>query len=154
MMTALRYDVMLDSPAEDVKAIERGLHAFNLAHLGEDVIYDYHQLAVIARDAEGEIVGGIHGELCWDWLYLKTMWVAGTHRGKGIGTRLLAEIERAALRAGFSRAHLETTGFQALDFYLKNGYETFARLPDRPAGHTWYFMKKELCKRGVWNESE
>ena len=146
-MTSLTYHVALDPPSETVEAVERGLHAFNLAHLGEDVIYDYHSLAVVVRDAEGEVVGGIHGELCWDWLYIKSAWVAEGYRGQGIGTGLLSRIEEAALRRGFSRAHLETTDFQALGFYLRHGYETFGRLPDKPAGHTWYYLKKDLSVR-------
>jgi len=145
--TPLRYDVALDPSQEEVEAIERGLHAFNLAHLGEDVIYDYHPVAVVARDAQDQIVGGIHGELCWDWLYIKSAWVAESQRGRGVGTRLLAALEEAALDRGFSRAHLETTDFQALAFYLKNGYQVFGRLPGKPAGHTWYYLKKDLS---VW----
>jgi GNAT superfamily N-acetyltransferase len=146
-VTSLTYDVALDPPSETVQAIECGLHAFNLAHLGEDVIYDYHTLAVVARSAEGEVVGGIHGELCWDWLYIKSAWVSESHRGKGIGTGLLSRIEQTALRRGFSRAHLETTDFQALGFYLKHGYEMFGRLPGKPADHTWYYLKKDLSIR-------
>lgn len=41
-------------------------------------------------------------------------------------------------------AHLETAEFQALAFYLKHGYEVFGRLPGKPAGHTWYYLKKDL----------
>jgi GNAT superfamily N-acetyltransferase len=143
-VTELELNVEFDPPAEDVDAVERGLHAFNLAQLGEDVIYDYHRLAVIARDEHGEIVGGIHGELCWEWLHIDAMWVAEQQRGRGIGARLLAAIEEAALSKGFSKAHLETTDFQALGFYVKHGYEVFGRLEGKPAGHSWYYVKKDL----------
>jgi hypothetical protein len=44
--------------------------------------------------------------------------------------------------------HLETTSFQALDFYLKNGYEVFGQLEGKPAGHTWYYLKKENIAGG------
>ena len=144
---APHYDVILDPPAEDVEAIDRGLHAYNLAHLGEDVIYDYHPLAVVVRDEEGAVVGGVHGELCWGWLYIKTMWVAEDYRGRGIGTHLLAQLESVAVARGFHQAHLETTDFQALAFYLKNGYEVFGRLPNKPLGHTWYYLNKDLSSR-------
>jgi GNAT superfamily N-acetyltransferase len=147
-MTSLSYDVTFDPSADAVEAIERGLHAFNVAHLGEDVIYNYHRIAAVARDAGGHIVGGVHGELCWDWLHVKTMWVAEGHRGQGVGTHLLTALEEAALNKGFSMAHLETTGFQALGFYLKNGYQIFGRLPGKPAGHAWYFMRKDLGEKG------
>ena len=148
MVTSLHYEVSFDPSSGSVKAIDRGLHAYNLAHLGEDVIYDYYPLTVVARDDQGTVVGGVHGELSWEWLYIKTMWVADDYRGQGVGTRLLSDIEEAALSRGFSRAHLETTDFQAREFYLKNGYEIFGRLPGKPAGHTWYFMKKDLTEGG------
>jgi GNAT superfamily N-acetyltransferase len=148
-MTVLQLDVEFDPPSGDTEAVERGLHAFNLAQLGEDVIYNYHRVAVIARDECGEIVGGIRGELFWDWLHINTMWVAQRHRGQALGTRLLTAIEEAALSKGFSKAHLETTDFQALGFYLKHGYEIFGQLEGKPAGHTWYYVKKDLSRGGA-----
>lgn len=143
---ARQYNVTFDPPCETLASIEEGLHAFNLACLGEEVIRNYHRVAVVARDGRGQIVGGVYGELCWDWLYIRTMWVAGKHRGQGIGSRLLAEIEAGALSTGIGRAHLETTDFQALSFYVKNGYVVFGELEGKPAGHTWYYLKKELGK--------
>jgi GNAT superfamily N-acetyltransferase len=140
----MRFDVVFSPPVETVRAVERGLHAFNLAHLGEDVIYDYDEVVVLGRGAGDQVVGGVYGELGWDWLYVKTMWVAQEYRHRGIGTRLLEEIEKAALSKGFEHAHLETSDFQALEFYLKNGYEVFGQLEGKPAGHTLYYLKKDL----------
>lgn len=39
---------------------------------------------------------------------------------------------------------VETLSFQAIGFYLKSGYQVFAQLDDKPPGHTWYYLKKEL----------
>lgn len=144
LIMTLQYDVAVNPPSELLDAIERGLHHFNVAFLGEEVIRDYERLAVVARDVTGEIIGGVHGELCWDWLYVKTMWVGQGHRCQGIGTTLLTEIEMEALSRGIARAHLETTDFQALGFYVKNGYEVFGQLEGKPTGYTWYYLKKQL----------
>jgi len=86
----------------------------------------------------------VHGEIFWDWLYVKTLWVSTEYRGRGIGRHLLSEIEETALQRGFRGSHLETTSFQALDFYQKLGYEIFGELEGKPAGTTWYFLKKVL----------
>jgi GNAT superfamily N-acetyltransferase len=136
--------VFFDPAPEDLQAIERGLHEYNVAHLGQEVVHNYHRVAVLARDEEGTVIGGIHGELVWEWLYVQSLWVAETHRGKGIGSRLMASIEKAATSKGFCHSHLETTDFQALGFYLTNGYEVFGKLEGKPAGATWYYLKKEL----------
>lgn len=140
----MNYQTIFEPEPEDLRAIEQGLHAYNLAHLGAEVLYDYHRLAVVARDERGEVIGGIHGELVWEWLYIQSLWVDEGRRGQGIGSRLLATIEAAAVAKGFFRSHLETTDFQALDFYLRHGYEVFGRLEGKPAGVTWYYIKKDL----------
>lgn len=145
-MTGLTYETVFDPPAESLTPIEQGLHAFNLRHLGEEVIYTYHRVAIFARDEAGTVIGGIHGELAWDWLYIKSLWVEEAYRGQGIGTRLLQAIEEAAISKGFYKSHLETTGFQALEFYLNAGYEVFGELEGKPAGSTWYYIKKELAR--------
>ena len=53
-------------------------------------------------------------------------------------------MESYAIEKDFTKCHLETTSFQALDFYRKNGYEIFGTLNDKPPGHISYFFKKEL----------
>lgn len=143
-----QYQTTFDPSPKDLAPIDHGLHAFNVAHLGQDVIDDYTLVAILARDEEGVIIGGVHGELVWGWLYIKTLWVNPNYRHQGIGTRLLRLAEAAALSHGVSKSHLETTDFQALDFYLKNGYEIFGKLADKPAGSTWYYIKKNFSHPG------
>ena len=140
-MTQLTYQTTLNPPAEVTGPIERGLHDFNLSVLGPEVIYDYAKIAITARDGE-QIAGGVIGELIWGWLHIQTLWVAAEQRGNDIGTRLLAEIEQAARARGVCQATLETTSFQARDFYLKNGFEVVGAVEGKPRGHTWYYMKK------------
>jgi hypothetical protein len=57
---------------------------------------------------------------------------------------LLKQIEAEAIAKGFHGSHLETTDFQAVDFYLQNDYEVFGELEGKPKGYTWYYMKKIL----------
>jgi ribosomal protein S18 acetylase RimI-like enzyme len=128
----------------DIDVLERGLHDFNLAQLGPEVIYNYARLAAYARDPSGVIIGGIHGELVWEWLYIRTLWVDEAWRGHGIGSNLLTAIEREAVARGIHQAHLETTDFQAIGFYRRHGYTIFGQIEGKPAGHTWYFIQKCL----------
>ena len=52
-------------------------------------------------------------------------------------------MEQYAQSKGITHYHLETTSFQALPFYQKQGYEVFGQLPDMPPGHISYFLKKQ-----------
>jgi GNAT superfamily N-acetyltransferase len=52
---------------------------------------------------------------------VKRMWVEPSFRGRGLGRRLLEEIEAAAAALGFTVLRLDTAGSLA-DFYLAAGY--------------------------------
>ncbi|MGI6209770.1 MAG: GNAT family N-acetyltransferase [Anaerolineae bacterium] len=134
------------NPAEEVtKPIRDGLGAYNLAITGDQ---DWARIAIVVRDEQGQILGGLTGELSWNWLHVGQLWLHESIRGQDIGTELLRRAEEEALARGITHAHLETTSFQALGFYLKNGYEVFAHLDDKPKGHTWYYLKKEDLTKG------
>lgn len=88
-------------------------------------------------------MGGILGEIKWGWLYIEGLWVSDTVRSKGLGTALLKKLESYAFNKGIVNFRLETTSFQALNFYQKNDYIVFGQLPDMPPTHTSYFLKKQ-----------
>lgn len=101
-------------------------------------------LALFARDAGGTIVAGLTGSTYWEYLYVGRLWTDERFRKLGLGSRLLAEAEKAARRRGCHAVHLMTGSFNALPFYQKRGYTVFGALPDMPTGHTQYFMTKSL----------
>jgi ribosomal protein S18 acetylase RimI-like enzyme len=140
----MKYETIIDPAGQECALIDAGLREYNLEHLGPAIVSNNHQVAVMVRAENGDLIGGVHGEIFWDWLYVKTLWVSTEYRGRGIGRHLLSEIEETALQRGFRGSHLETTSFQALDFYQKLGYEIFGELEGKPAGTTWYFLKKVL----------
>ncbi len=135
-----QVETLYDPPDAAIQAIREGLHQYNLAATGRA---DGKRLALVLRDDNGEIIGGLLAELYWDWLHVSVLWLREDHRRQGHGRRLLQLAEQEALKHGITRAHLETGSFQALPFYQKHGYEVFAELPDKPKGHTWYYLKKE-----------
>ena len=87
---------------------------------------------LVVRDADGAAVacGGI-ARFDDDRAELKRMYVVPGARGRGLGRRILVELEDAARRLGYTAVVLETGDRQpeALGLYASSGYE---RIPCYP----------------------
>jgi ribosomal protein S18 acetylase RimI-like enzyme len=130
-----------DASAEDIQILSDGINSYT----GTKVSGGRREmLTFFLRDAAGAIVGGVHGNNGWDWLYISDLWVSETVRGSGYGTLLMREAEREAVRRGCQNVYLDTFSFQAVDFYLKLGYRIFGELEDFPPGHKRVFLRKTL----------
>jgi GNAT superfamily N-acetyltransferase len=135
------YESTFEPEKELLKAVDDGLDSFNESVIGKR---EFIRVASFARSSRGALIGGISGWLFWDWLYVDRLWVDEGERGRGVGTRLMQEVERMALDRGVNRSHLCTASFQALDFYLGLGYSVFGQLEDLPEGHITYYMRRNL----------
>ena len=129
-------------PSESIRAeLYDRLLAFNEAATGDAA---YAPLAVVLEDTPGGgIIGGLWGETYYDWMFVELLFVPEARRGEGLGAKLLAAAEDVARERGCRHAWLDSYGFQAPQFYLKQGYEIFGTLPDYPRGVERVF----LCKR-------
>lgn len=69
-------------------------------------------------DDNGTIIAGCVARMyCWNVAYIDTLWVDESYRGKGLGAKLLAEVENTAKEKGCYLIHLDTFVFQAKEFY-------------------------------------
>lgn len=131
-----------EHPAEDeVAFVVQQLRAFNASQTSE---LPRKSVRLFAYDPEGQVVGGLFGDISWGWLHISILWVDEAYRGRGLATDLLNQAERESAEFGVTRAYLETASFQARPFYEKMGYEVFAQLEDLPPEHTYYYMKKQF----------
>jgi len=125
------------------EAIGQAITSHNRDHAGDD---NAQTVCFVVQGPDEEVVGGAIGVIYWDWLSVNLMWVKGELRGRGYGRRLLTMAEDEARARGARHAFLDTFSFQAPGFYKKHGYEVFGELPEFPAGHQRYFLKKDLCR--------
>jgi ribosomal protein S18 acetylase RimI-like enzyme len=121
--------------------IREALNQFNCAHVGDD---GHTPLNLIEYDADGSIIGGLLGGTYWGWMYIDILWVREDHRRQGVGSRLLTEAEKEAMRRGCHHVHVDTMSWQAPMFYQKHGYEVIGVLPDIPRGNQKYLLMKAL----------
>lgn len=144
-MDQFRISVESDPRPDDLDALERGLIAHNEQ---QDVPRTLLPLAVFLRDADGRVLGGVAGNTVWGWLQIKLAWIDDGLRGQGYGAQLMRAAEREAVARGCRQAWVDTFTFQALGFYLKQGYTIFGELENFPHGHTRYFLKKTNLPSG------
>ena len=121
--------------------IREALNQFNCAHVGDD---GHTPLNLIEYDADENIIGGLLGGTYWGWMYIDILWVREDHRRQGVGSRLLTEAEKEAMRRGCHHVHVDTMSWQAPAFYQKHGYEVIGVLPDIPLGNQKYLLMKAL----------
>ena len=130
------------NPSEnEIDFVRESLAQYNNEHVGDD---GHTPLNIVQYDDEGNIIGGILGGTYWGWMYIDILWVKENHRKKGIGSKLLREAEKEAIRRGCHHVHLDTMSWQAPEFYKKHGYEVIGMLPDIPKGNQKYLLLKSL----------
>ena len=109
-----------------IEYIRASLYDFNKKIVGDD---DHTPLNIVEYDDQGNIIGGILGGTYWGWMYIDILWVQADFRRRGIGSKLLTEAEKEAVRRGCHHVHLDTMSWQAPEFYKKHGYEVIGVLP-------------------------
>jgi len=140
------YTISITDIADEAvrQAIVAPLVEYNASQAGPS---QNRPIAVLVKDKEGEVLGGLWGHTGYEWLFIQLLVVPASLRGRGLGTEIMLLAEREAISRGCHGAWLDTFEFQARGFYERIGYECFGELPNYPSGFSRFFMKKTLAKR-------
>jgi ribosomal protein S18 acetylase RimI-like enzyme len=141
----LRVERLTELSPADRAAIVAPLDEFSRRR---GFVWQPRPFALALRGERGEILGGLIGELQWEWLRIEILAVSERFRGHGWGRHLVAEAERIAVNCGCRQAWVDTFSFQAPEFYKRLGYRVFGELPDYPSGQVRYFLAKVLVTEG------
>ncbi len=154
--SVMRVTVQPDDPASpDVRALIAQLDAYQLSlypaesnHLLPiESLKKPHVTFLTARleDARIAACGAFvnHGT----YAEIKRMFVAPEFRGRGLGRRILQELEARVRQAGLTLVRLETgiRHNEALGLYEKAGYRRCPRFGEYPDDPLSVFMEKELA---------
>ena len=119
---------------------EAGFDVAAALPLGLDELTPPRGLVLVAR-LEGAPIGCGAVKLSDpDVAEIKRMWVSRAARGRGLGNRILAELESRAIAAGRSVARLETNRSltEAVSMYRRRGYREVAPFNDERYGDHWF----------------
>jgi len=141
----MNYTLTVTDAADEEtrKAVLAPLVEYNASQAGPS---QNRPLAVLVRDDQGAVIGGLWGHTGYDWLFTQLLVVPAALRGRGVGTEIMQLAEREAAQRGCHGAWLDTFEFQARGFYERLGYECFGELPNYPKGYARFFMKKALVR--------
>ncbi len=134
--------VNVEKPTDEMwEVIGRGINKYNNQHGGAE---NHSNVCFALYSPEKELLGGLIGEIYWNWFYINLLFLKEEVRGQGHGHSLLTTAEEEARKRGANHAFLDTFSFQAPEFYKQHGYQVFGELKDFPPGHQRYYMMKQL----------
>ena len=108
-------------------------------------VHEYIPLSKKIADENGRIIAGFVGGVDgWNGTDIDALWVEEKYRNQGIGSQLLAALEREIKENGADVMFIEAFDWN-VGFFKKNGYERVTgMLEDYPKGHVMYCMQKVL----------
>jgi predicted N-acetyltransferase YhbS len=140
-LMTLRIEQSQNPTDEEREAILTPLRAYNAAQAGPG---NPQPLALLVRDDNGEILGGLYGRFFYQWLFIELLSVPEQARGQGLGSKLMQMAEDLAREKECVGIWLDTFDFQAPDFYKRLGYSELGQIADYPPGHKRHFFQKRL----------
>ena len=132
---------IIDLNEEQVEDIKSRLDSYDKNHITYRMSGEI-KLGIIHND---KLVAGIIGCMtAFRIFYVSTMYVDETCRGKGLGTRLIKELETKAIQLGANMIRLDTFDWQGAEFYKKMEYTQVGSYKNDIDGFVEYFFLKRL----------
>jgi GNAT superfamily N-acetyltransferase len=139
----MKIEILQQPNQELVDFFDKKIEEFNLARWE---IKQKIPLAVRVTNETGEIVGGAAGKTFGLWLLLDNLWISENLRGQDLGSKVLKNMENAAIERGCKFVLLDTLDFQARPFYEKQGYKCQWVQLHYPRDGQKHFMIKDLSR--------
>ncbi|WP_421775560.1 GNAT family N-acetyltransferase [Gracilimonas sp.] len=129
-----------NDPGEELEFAVDQLKKYNRSFTGP---FESETFGFIAKNDSGEVVGAVHGNTEWEWVFIKHLWVREDYRGMGLGSDLMEAIIKEANKRGRYKYYLSTFEFQAPEFYKKVGFKIFGTLPRVSGNYDSSYLKRE-----------
>ena len=126
---------------EQAEDIGERLSAFDEQYIS----YKMNGRIRIGIEDGGKLIAGLDAEItAFRILYVSTVFVDEAYRRKGIGARLVREMEKRAAAMGVNAIRLDTFNWQGKEFYEALGYTAVGHYDHDEDGFSEYFFLKRL----------
>jgi GNAT superfamily N-acetyltransferase len=132
--------IEIETPGQDsYEALNRRLVDFNRTKVN----WGTNAFTVVLRDEGGAVRGGAHGLVRMKAVEIRSVWLDGDLRGRGLGAKIVRAVEDEGRRLGAQAALLDSYDFQARGFYERLGYALFGTF-SYPDGVSRYYLSRAL----------
>ena len=132
---------IIDLTEEQAEDIEERLEDFDESY----ITYKMDGEIQIGIEDDGKLVAGLDACITnFKILYVSTVFVDEEYRRKGLGARLMREMEKRAAAMGVNNIRLDTYDWQGKEFYETLGYECVGHYENKEDGFSEYFYLKSL----------
>ena len=132
---------IVDLNEEQVDEIETRLETYDENY----ITYKMNGSIQIGMEDDGKLIAGLDACVTtFKILYVSTVFVDEEYRRKGIGERLIREMEKRAFEMGVNTIRLDTFDWQGKDFYEALGYKCVGQYDNTEDGYSEYFFLKRI----------
>lgn len=143
MITQTGCDIVniIELNEQQVEQIEEKLTAYDDLFLPQKLEGSIQ----IGIEEDGKIVAGLDACITtFKILYVSTVFVDEAYRRRGLGKRLVEEMEKRAKAMGVNTIRLDTFSWQGKEFYEALGYQVAGSYENTLDGYAEYFFVKQL----------
>ncbi len=135
------YKQIIEPQNDEITQITEGLYTFGLQQTrGEKP----QRVAILSKNPQGSVMGGIIGHSLGARFYLTQLWVEDAYRGEGIGSTLVRRLEAFAENRACADILVDTLNPQAVTFYERLGYQVYLVNPNYINSFDWCFLAKKI----------
>ena len=132
---------IIDLTEEQAEEIETRLEAFD----EEYITYKMNGFIRNGMEDNGRLIAGLDACVtAFRILYVSTVFVDEEYRRKGVGEKLIREMEKRAAAMGVNTIRLDTFNWQGKEFYEALGYQSAGHYDNAEDGYSEYFFLKRI----------
>lgn len=132
---------IIDLNEDQAEDIETRLSEFDENY----ITYKMDGCIRIGMEHDGRLIAGLDACItAFRILYVSTVFVDPEYRRKGIGARLIREMEKRARAMGVNMVRLDTFNWQGKEFYEAMGYRCAGSYDNPEDGYSEYFFWKKI----------